>query len=545
MTQHTAPITRARRWRAFWPAVTALFLLVISTSGAAQAAARPDGWLDASHSNSAEPDYETVFPDDAVNEIAITIAPDQWALMQADMVDLLGEPGAAGRGGFPGLGGGQEGFGQGFGGAPAGFPPGVDGEFPELPADFADRMREGGGAFGPGGFGAGGSLVSRNPTWVEATVEFEGQEWTHVGVRYKGNSTLTSSWSSGSLKLPLKFDFDEFEDDYPEIKNQRFFGFKQLSLSNLVADDSYLRDTTAYDLLEAAGLVAAQTAFYHVTLEYGEGPVDLGIYVVVEPIDDTVIPGFFGGDDGNIYEGEGTAASFAAGTREEIPASFQKENNDDSDWSDLEELYDLLHSDTRKTAAEQWRAALEQVFDVDVFLRWLALSSALENWDAYGGMAHNYYLYDDPESGLITWISWDHDRILSAGGGGGFAEAGGGGPADPAVGRAGRFGGGFGGNFGSTSLDREETTDSWPLIRFLLDDPVYQALYLDHLADIEATVFDVDAILERSAWYQALLEPYFAGEDLVALKSAVAVFAERIETAGAALTAFVDGSEGP
>jgi hypothetical protein len=39
-------------------------------------------------------------------------------------------------------------------------------------------------------------------------------------------------WLLGDLRLPFKFDFDQFEDDFPEIKNQRFFGFKQLSLAN-------------------------------------------------------------------------------------------------------------------------------------------------------------------------------------------------------------------------------------------------------------------------------------------------------------------------
>jgi len=220
-----------------------------------------------------------------------------------------------------------------------------------------------------------------------------------------------------------------------------------------------------------------------------------------------------------------------------------------------------------------------------VFLRWLALNSALENWDTYGGMAHNYYLYDDPDTGRLTWIGWDHDRILSAGGGmggpggGGFdmadmAQAGqpGGGAEPPAgfegfrqgapgmpEGFEGREalgpggGGGFGGvggvggvgvfgGFGSTSLDRADTSDSWPLIRYLLDDPVYRAAYLAQLADLESNVFDVGAILERSAHYQALLEPYFTGDALASLQSAIAVLNERIESAGAALSAFVDES---
>ena len=77
--------------------------------------------------------------------------------------------------------------------------------------------------------------MNRSPMWVPATIRFEGQEWTHVGVRYKGASSL-SPWVMGDMKLPFKFDFDQFEDDYPEIKNQRFFGFKQLSLANNYQD---------------------------------------------------------------------------------------------------------------------------------------------------------------------------------------------------------------------------------------------------------------------------------------------------------------------
>ena len=42
----------------------------------------------------------------------------------------------------------------------------------------------------------------------------------------------------GILKLPFKLDFDEFEDDYPQIDNQRFYGFKKLSLKNNYDDQS-------------------------------------------------------------------------------------------------------------------------------------------------------------------------------------------------------------------------------------------------------------------------------------------------------------------
>ena len=168
-------------------------------------------------------------------------------------------------------------------------------------------------------------MVSETPMWVPATITFEGNTWTNVGIRYKGNSSLTSAWNSGSLKLPLKFDFDEFEDDNPAIDNQRFFGFKALSLANGFSDDTYLREGLTHDLMQEAGLVAGETAFYNITLDYGEGPVNLGIYTVVEVVDDTVIANAFDDDSGNIYEGDGAGVSLAEGTFEQIAESFEKE----------------------------------------------------------------------------------------------------------------------------------------------------------------------------------------------------------------------------
>ncbi|MFN2111800.1 MAG: hypothetical protein ACK2TT_01650 [Anaerolineales bacterium] len=44
--------------------------------------------------NGDQPDYETVFPQDQVNEITITISPEDWQLMMDDMRDLFGEQGS-------------------------------------------------------------------------------------------------------------------------------------------------------------------------------------------------------------------------------------------------------------------------------------------------------------------------------------------------------------------------------------------------------------------------------------------------------------------
>jgi spore coat protein CotH len=326
-------------------------------------------------------------------------------------------------------------------------------------------------------------MTPKNPMWVRATIEFEGKTWTNVGLRYKGNSSLTSGWRSGTLKLPLKLDFDEFEDEYSQIDDQRFYGFKQLSLANGFSDSSFLRDAATSAILEEAGLPAAKTAFYEVILDYGEGPVTLGLYTMIEVVDDTVVERTFGSDDGNIYEADGSAASFAASTRDQIEQSFEKENNEDeADWSDIETLFDVLHDDQRTSDPAAWRADLESVFDVNGFLEWLAVTAVIQNWDAYGSMSHNYYLYNDPASGQLEWISWDHNEAMSTG----MTDRGGRGPGGRTV-----------------SLDKVEVNDNWPLIRYLLDDPVYYALYLDYLAETVAGPFDPDHMAET---YQAMAD---------------------------------------
>lgn len=493
---------------------------------------RPDGWSEESHGDDADPNYAVVFPQDKVNQLTITIDPDTWEAMQANMTELFGEPGTGGPGAVR-----IEEFRTPEEGAPT--------EEFELPA--------GGGPPREGGREPGvhiGDLTPENPMWVTATVEFDGNTWTNVGIRYKGNSSLRSSWDSKTLKLPLKLDFDEFEDDYPEISNQRFYGFKQLSLSNNFGDASSLRETVAYDLLEEAGLVAAETGFYEVILDYGEGPVSLGLYTAVEVIDDTVVERVFGDDSGNIYEADGPAASLAEGTADQIEDSFQKENNEqEADWSDIEALYEVLHSEERTGDPEAWRASLESIFDVNAFLKWLAISAAIQHWDTYGAMAHNYYLYHDPETGRLMWISWDHNFVLGGMGGGMIRiERGADGPGDLlqppeedvelAPGMPGPGRGVLGGP--NSSLDKADIGEEWPLIRYLLDDPTYYDTYIGYLEETSSSLLDPEQLGEKYQQLAELIAPIAAeeaGEE--AFEAAVQELTERTQERAEAVREFL------
>lgn len=387
----------------------------------------PVDWTEDTHSKDADPNFDEVFEDNAVKRIDIIISPENWQAMQDDMVSLYGN-------------------------------------------------------FGAGG-ARGGVFAEENPIWVPAEVFYNGKQWYRVGARYKGNSSLSNSWGSGIAKQSFKLDFDEYEDDFPQIKNQRFYGFKKLSLKNNFDDSSMLREKVGGDLFRNAGLVGPHTAFYTVYVDFGEGAIYHGVYTMVEEVDDTVLDTQYGGDDGNLYKPDGDGASFANGTFSEDV--FVKENNEDeADWSDIQNLFGVLHDGSRTSDPAAWRASIDEVFDTDVFLKYLAVNTVIQNWDTYGRMTHNYFLYNNPENGKLTWIPWDNNESLQEGK-----------------------------REGSLNLDFSDlNTNSWPLIGYLYADDTYRSVYDNYLVEVRDEVFNTASTQALYDEYAELIEPFANAE---------------------------------
>ncbi|MBK9370494.1 MAG: CotH kinase family protein [Deltaproteobacteria bacterium] len=102
----------------------------------------------------------------------------------------------------------------------------------------------------------------------------------------------------------------------------------------------------------------------------------------------------WGDDSGNLYKPEGDCANWTCFEEE----SFEKKTNEDAaDWSDIIAVLDDLND--AGLEGEAFRSALEAGFDGDGFLRWLAVNTVMVNWDQYGTMAQNHYVYGVPEDG--------------------------------------------------------------------------------------------------------------------------------------------------
>lgn len=382
-----------------------------------------EGWSEATHAKGVDGDYATVFQQDALPRLEITICPDDYTAMQAELYDALGEPGAGGR---P--------------------PPGL--------GDFT-------------------------PMYVPVTVAFDGRTWPYVGMRHKGNSSLMLAWLQGVEKLPFRLNFDYYEDDVPEVDNQRFHGFKELKYSSAFEDDSFIRDKLTSDLFREAGVPAAAGGLVAVYVDAGAGPMYWGVYAGFEDPAGELLDSWFGDDSGNAYKPDGETATLG----DFAVSDFEKKTNeDDEDWSDLRTFIETLNDGSLE--GEAWRTALELSFDMDAYLRYLAMNNLVGNWDSYGNMTHNYYLYGDPAlEGRLIWIPWDFNEAMRTNG-----KA----PLIP--------------------ISLEDLDPRWPMLARVADDPVYKERYTEHLVELLETVFTEDNVRTRAETLQDRIASAVADE---------------------------------
>ena len=202
---------------------------------------------------------------------------------------------------------------------------------------------------------------------------------------------------------------------------------------------------------------------------------------MVEDVEDTVLKTQLSSNSGNLYKPQGLAATFAEGTDDTGGYSL-KNNEEEATYADILELYGILnntplYSDQRPA----WKADLENIFDVETFLKWLSVNTVIQNFDAYGQMPHNYYLYNNPSTGKLQWIPWDHNLAIKN-------------------------------DRRCPPLNHSNSSMEYPLIHLLLGDPDYYRSYAQHVRDFAQNFFEINELGPLLEEYRALLAPSVAAE---------------------------------
>jgi len=285
--------------------------------------------------------------------------------------------------------------------------------------------------------------------YIMADVIVNGTKFQNVGIRPKGNSSLTQVASSDSDRYSFRLQFDEY------IEGQTCFGLESFVLNNMLGDNTYMKEYISYDLMHEVGVDAPYFGYADIKVN-GE---NWGLYLAVELYNESYEQRVFGDTSGMLYNvksmdmgGNGGAipdsksppntgnTNFPAQNSpvQNSPAQMYGENNGmnrdfggrggrGSSGGSLEYIDDNTASYSaifnnvvgKGTESDFQRVVkalkalsegkeLETYFDVDQILRYLAAHTFVVNLDSYSSsMAQNYYIYE--RDGKITILPWDYN----------------------------------------------------------------------------------------------------------------------------------------
>ena len=249
-------------------------------------------------------------------------------------------------------------------------------------------------------------------TTVRANAVVFGERLDDVGIRFRGQFSLRESGE----KKPFKIDTDYY------VEGQEYHNLKQLMFINSIGDPTMIQEKLTYDMLAFAGVPASHVSYVELWIDFldDSSPAEFwGVYAMIERVDMKFLSSRFGNDNryGNLYKAShaqrGPMDLIYYGpditdypTQNGQYAYGKMTNEEENDYSDVVNLAYVIDGVTYQTP-EEFASALEQVFNVDSFLRYMAVMVAVSSWDYYPYTGNNFYLYNNPGTGLFEWIPWD------------------------------------------------------------------------------------------------------------------------------------------
>jgi len=118
-----------------------------------------------------------------------------------------------------------------------------------------------------------------NEEYIEVALVIDGESYKNVGIRAKGNTSLSSVRSMNSSRYSFKIEFDHYDS------TKSYHGLDKLSLNNLIQDNTMMKDYLTYRLMNEFGVASPLCSFVYITVN-GE---DWGLYLAVEGVEDAFL----------------------------------------------------------------------------------------------------------------------------------------------------------------------------------------------------------------------------------------------------------------
>ena len=134
--------------------------------------------------------------------------------------------------------------------------------------------------------------TAQNEEYALCDVIIDGETMSGVGIRGKGNTSLSTVSSMDSHRYSFKIEFDQYDS------TRSYYGLDKLCLNNLIQDNTMMKDYLVYQMMNDFGVAAPLCSFVWITVN-GE---DWGLYLAVEAVEDSFLRRNYGTDYGELYK---------------------------------------------------------------------------------------------------------------------------------------------------------------------------------------------------------------------------------------------------
>ena len=149
-------------------------------------------------------------------------------------------------------------------------------------------------------------------------VVIDGEAFTNVGIRGKGNTSLSTVASMDSDRYSFKIEFDQYDS------TKTYYGLDKLSLNNLIQDNTMMKDYLTYQMMNEFGVAAPLCSYVYITVN-GE---DWGLYLAVEAVEESFLQRNYGSNYGELYKPDSMNMGGGRGNGKDF-------NFEDFDFEDL------------------------------------------------------------------------------------------------------------------------------------------------------------------------------------------------------------------
>lgn len=381
-----------------------------------------------------------------------------------------------------------------------------------------------------------------NEEYSLCSVVIDNEAYQNVGIRAKGNTSLTQVASYGNDRYSFKIEFDH----YDSTKN--YYGLDKLSLNNIIQDNTFMKDYLTYQMMGYFGADAPLCSFVSISVN-GE---NWGLYLAVEGVEEAFLERNYGRDYGELYKpdsmnmggGRGNGGKFQMDewqpeengqAEQENSAAAQENQRDeratnnrqeppqmpggdpganrggmggrgassdvslvytDDEYTSYQNIFDNAKTDITDADKDRLISSLkqlnegqniEEIVNIDEVIRYFVVHNFVCNFDSYTGtMIHNYYLYE--KDGQLSMIPWDYNLAF-----GGFQGA------QDAAALV---------NYPIDTPISGSSVDSRPMLAWIFADETYTELYHQYFSEFISKYFESGYFAEMMDNVQELISPY-------------------------------------